>query len=114
MPEVAPAALVPVRSTSAEALQRDWAGWSALLRQAAVVASQGPASLEEPSIAGLTVEVEWSSAPGSLGWVWQSGGMEVLDAGGQRVGVRWWQGASPSAALRAALDEVDTWWQIGF
>lgn len=97
------------RQTLAEDLQHRWAGWSALLRQAAVIAAAGPAWPGEPSSTGFDLEVVWSDAGAAPGWVWQAGGMEILDEAGQSVGVRTWSGGSPSQALRAALAEADTW-----
>lgn len=96
------------RALAAE-LQQRWAGWSVLLRQAAVIASQGPATAQEPSEAGFDLDVRWSNQGAHPGWVWLAGGMEILDQDGESVGVRQWSGASPAAALRAALADAATW-----
>lgn len=90
-------------------LQQRWAGWSVLLRQAAVIASQGPATAQEPSVDGFDLDVRWSNQGAGPGWVWLAGGMEVLDQDGESVGVRQWGGDSPAAALRAALADAATW-----
>lgn len=97
------------RRALAVELQRGWAGWSVLLRQVAVIASKGPATADEPSAAGFDLDVCWSNAHPRPGWVWQAGGMEMLDEAGESIGVRQWAGDTPSAALRAALAEADTW-----
>lgn len=97
------------RRVLADDLQRRWAGWSVLLHQAAVITSQGSATAREPSGALFDLDARWSHRASGPGWVWHAGGMEVLDQHGGSVGTHQWTGASPSAALHAALVDAGTW-----
>ena len=97
-------------TAAARALERRWAGWSELLRQATAVAASAPASAEEPSEASVDMDVRWDDQASEPGWAWTVS-VPIVDTEGQEVGFREWPGSSPAEALRAALADADEWYR---
>ena len=97
-------------AAAARALERRWAGWGALLRQATSVAASGPASPEEPSGTSFDMDVRWDDRARPPDWAWTFS-VSMIDTEGDDVGSREWQGTSPAEALRAALADADDWYR---
>ncbi|GAB4079440.1 hypothetical protein GCU67_03365 [Modestobacter muralis] len=97
-------------SADARDLERRWAGWGQLLRQATAVAAAGPATPEEPSSTGFDMEVRWDDDASPPDWEWTVS-VSLIDTDGEDVGFREWRGTSPADALRAALADADEWYR---